>query len=149
MHAPLILYKLTVNILHMNTAALDSITRRRHSPANAQQPAGPYVPSHHAWPPQQPLVLRGVHGAPPAMLLLPLTADARRLASFFPGGTSRPGLRLKKPKGLSINPVVSTGITGKSSGRTMCLQQHQPLAGQKRQQGRGVKVEGRIVYQDA
>lgn len=96
---------------------------------NPQQPARRMSP--HSWPPQQPLLVRGVPGAPPAvlpLLLLPLTADASRLASFFPEGTSRPGFRLKKPKGLSINPVVSTGITGKSSGRTMCLQQHQRSA---------------------
>jgi hypothetical protein len=64
------------------------------------------------------------------LLLLPLTADAdSRLASFFPGGISKPGFWLKKPKGLSINPVVSTGMTGKSSGRTMCLQDSRASVG--------------------
>src|ERR1700728_5355789 len=35
------------------------------------------------------------------------------------GGTSRAGLRSKKPNGLSQNETVSTGITGQSSGRVM------------------------------
>ena len=34
------------------------------------------------------------------------------------GGTSRPGLRSKKPTGFRLNPSLATGITGQSSGRT-------------------------------
>ena len=36
-----------------------------------------------------------------------------------PGGMSRAGLPSKKPLGLSMKPMVLTGITGQSSGRTM------------------------------
>jgi len=35
------------------------------------------------------------------------------------GGTSRAGLRSKKPNGLSQNDTMSVGITGQSSGRVM------------------------------
>ena len=35
------------------------------------------------------------------------------------GGTSRAGLRSKKPTGASRKPVDSTGMTGQSSGRGM------------------------------
>src|SRR2546430_8711857 len=35
------------------------------------------------------------------------------------GGTSRAGLRSKKPNGLSQNETMSLGITGQSSGRVM------------------------------
>ena len=35
------------------------------------------------------------------------------------GGTSRAGLRSKKPHGFSENETVSTGMTGQSSGRGM------------------------------
>src|SRR5262249_52933679 len=34
------------------------------------------------------------------------------------GGTSSAGLRSKNPKGISVKPVYSTGMTGQSSGRT-------------------------------
>ena len=34
--------------------------------------------------------------------------------------TSIAGLRRKKPSGLSVKPVLSTGITGQSSSRGMC-----------------------------
>src|SRR5690242_14451818 len=36
-------------------------------------------------------------------------------------GTSRVGLRSKKPDGLSVKPHVSTGMTGQSSGRGKCV----------------------------
>ena len=36
-------------------------------------------------------------------------------------GTSSVGLRSKKPVGLSMNPVLVTGITGQSSVRTTCV----------------------------
>ena len=46
-----------------------------------------------------------------------VTAGARQ--QWWLGGTSRAGLRSKKPKGLSQNATVSAGITGQSSGRVM------------------------------
>ena len=36
-------------------------------------------------------------------------------------GTSSVGLRSKKPVGLSMKPVLVTGITGQSSSRTKCV----------------------------
>ena len=35
--------------------------------------------------------------------------------------TSSAGLRSKKPNGMSVKPVYSTGMTGQSSGRTKCV----------------------------
>jgi hypothetical protein len=48
------------------------------------------------------------------------TDDRRYVWQLGPvvGGTSRAGLRSKKPTGESRNPVYSTGMTGQSSGRT-------------------------------
>ena len=42
-----------------------------------------------------------------------------RFGSAESGGTSRAGLRSKKPNGLSQNETASAGITGQSSGRVM------------------------------
>jgi len=36
-----------------------------------------------------------------------------------------PGFPLKKPTGLRVKPADSTGMTGKSSGRTMCVRPKQ------------------------
>src|SRR5262245_57227532 len=36
-------------------------------------------------------------------------------------GTSKAGLREKKPAGIILNPTCVTGITGHSSGRGMCV----------------------------
>ena len=37
------------------------------------------------------------------------------------GGTSSAGLRSKKPNGTRLKPEYSTGMTGQSSGRGMCV----------------------------
>ena len=50
----------------------------------------------------------------PARRLRPLSGSGPGL-----GGTSRAGLRSKKPHGFSENETVSTGMTGQSSGRGM------------------------------
>jgi hypothetical protein len=46
-------------------------------------------------------------------------AFAQQLASFVEGGRSIAGLRSKKPLGISLNPVLTHGWTGKSSVRTV------------------------------
>src|SRR5205823_5606814 len=49
---------------------------------------------------------------------LPGSSWSRVIINFHGvGGTSIAGLRSKNPSGLSINPMVETGITGQSSGR--------------------------------
>ena len=47
---------------------------------------------------------------------LPLISCSGRSAACG-GGTSSAGFRSKKPTGFSLNPIVTTGITGQSSGR--------------------------------
>ena len=42
----------------------------------------------------------------------------QQLASLRVGGRSIMGFRSKKPDGISLNPQLATGWTGKSSGRT-------------------------------
>src|SRR5262245_27717749 len=42
----------------------------------------------------------------------------QELASLRVGGRSIMGFRSKKPDGISLNPQLTTGWTGKSSGRT-------------------------------
>src|SRR5262245_48397526 len=51
-----------------------------------------------------------------ALRLLPLCCPFH-----FGGGTSRAGLRSKKPSGRSAKPMEETGITGQSSGRGTCM----------------------------
>jgi hypothetical protein len=42
---------------------------------------------------------------------------ASLLALFVEGATSLPGFWSKNPTGISLNPAVMQGCTGKSSGR--------------------------------
>ena len=53
--------------------------------------------------------------------------DSSLLPVLVVRGRSSAGLAVKKPTGLSANPTVSTGITGKSSGRTRCVAPGQEL----------------------
>ena len=50
------------------------------------------------------------------LVSMSLVRSARRSAA-----TSSAGLRSKKPNGMSVKPVYSTGMTGQSSGRTKCV----------------------------
>jgi hypothetical protein len=48
-----------------------------------------------------------------------LASPLQRKQVGIDGATSIAGLRLKKPVGFSMNPILSTGITGQSSSLGM------------------------------
>lgn len=56
--------------------------------------------------------------------LLPDPAWGQETSTFVPwgpGGKSKAGLTLKKSAGFKEKPTISTGMTGQSSGRGMCV----------------------------
>ena len=66
------------------------------------------------------ILLAGAQAAQAATPPAPPPVCSRLPLSIL-GGMSMPGFCVKKPQGLNTNPTVSTGMTGKSSGRGRCV----------------------------